>query len=52
MWMCENCVSGVGGLSMALFTRVHGWSVEELETFLVSVRKDMRDTRIHAYWNM
>jgi hypothetical protein len=52
MWTCENSIGGVGGLSVALFTRVLGWSVEELETFLVGVRREMRDTKIHAYWNM
>ncbi|KAG9238025.1 S-adenosyl-L-methionine-dependent methyltransferase [Amylocarpus encephaloides] len=45
----ENLVSGISGLSMALFTRVHGWSMEEVEVFLVNVRKDIMDTSIHSY---
>jgi hypothetical protein len=40
------------GISMALFTRGLGWSVEELEVFLVDVRREMKSTKIHAYWNM
>jgi hypothetical protein len=46
MLTCENLV---GGLSMALLTRVCGWSVEEVEAFLVNVRKEFKDTKIHAY---
>lgn len=50
MWHNENYCGGLSGLSMALFTRVLGMSPEELELFLVDVRKDMKDTKIHAYW--
>ncbi|APA11946.1 hypothetical protein SS1G_05495 [Sclerotinia sclerotiorum 1980 UF-70] len=50
MWHLENMTSGLMGISLALFTRVLGWSVEELEVFLVDVRKDMKDTSIHTYW--
>jgi hypothetical protein len=52
MWMCENFTSGLSGLSMALFTRGLGWTSEETETFLVTVRKDMKDTKIHGYYTM
>jgi len=40
------------GLSQALFTRGLGWSMEELEVFLVDVRKEMKDTKIHCYYNV
>lgn len=40
------------GFSMALFTRILGWSKEEVETFLIDVRKEMKDPKIHAYWQM
>jgi len=50
MWNCENFSAGVSGFSMALFTRVLGWTPEQLEVFLVDVRKEMKDTRIHAYF--
>ncbi|RDW57376.1 hypothetical protein BP5796_12826 [Coleophoma crateriformis] len=50
MWMMENTVYGVEGLCLALFTRALGWSKEKVEVFLVDVRKNMKDTSIHAYW--
>lgn len=40
------------GISVAIFTRVLGWNVDELELFLVDVRREMKDTSIHAYWSM
>lgn len=52
IWTCENMIGGVAGLSMALLTRVLGWSVEEVEAYLVNVRKEIKDTKIHSYWNM
>jgi hypothetical protein len=52
MWNYENIGAGLSGLSMALFTRGLNWSAEEVEIFLVDVRKDMRKLRIHAYWPM
>jgi len=33
-----------------LFTNILGWSVEEVEVFLVDVRKDVKSRSIHAYW--
>jgi hypothetical protein len=49
MWTCENLTSELSGISMAFFTRVLGMTPEETEVFLVNVRKDMKDTKIHAY---
>jgi hypothetical protein len=37
---------------MALFTRGLGWTKEELEVFLVEVRKSMKDKSIHGYYPM
>ncbi|GAB1317164.1 Methyltransferase [Madurella fahalii] len=50
MWTEQNFCGGIYGLSVALFTRALGWSAQELEVFLVNVRKDLRDRQIHAYW--
>ncbi|KAJ6442297.1 methyltransferase domain-containing protein [Purpureocillium lavendulum] len=50
MWTLENLGNGLSGLSMALFTRALGWSAEELEVFLMDVRKQMKDRSIHGYW--
>lgn len=49
MWYQENITRSLYGLSVALFTRGLGWTLEELEVFLVDVRKDMSDTKIHAW---
>ncbi|KAK3986727.1 S-adenosyl-L-methionine-dependent methyltransferase, partial [Cladorrhinum sp. PSN332] len=50
IWAEENFGGGIYGLSIAMFTRVLGWSVEEVELFLVDVRKDIKNKAIHAYW--
>ncbi|PHH58618.1 hypothetical protein CDD82_2826 [Ophiocordyceps australis] len=50
MWTYENLGNGASGLSMALFTRALGWKQEEVEVFLINVRKQMKDRSIHAYW--
>lgn len=50
MWQNENIASGLEGLSAALFTRVLGWSKEELDVLLAQARKEHKDTRIHSYY--
>ncbi|KNB16444.1 hypothetical protein FOXG_14305 [Fusarium oxysporum f. sp. lycopersici 4287] len=50
LWNYENLGNGASGLSMALFTRALGWTAEEVEVFLVDVRKDMRNHAIHGWW--
>ncbi|KAH6844809.1 S-adenosyl-L-methionine-dependent methyltransferase [Chaetomium sp. MPI-CAGE-AT-0009] len=50
MWSEHNFCGGMYGLSVALFTRALGWTPEQLEVFLVGVRKDLRNRQIHAYW--
>jgi len=52
MWTLENADPQLEGISMAIFTRFHGWSKQEVEIFVVDVRKEMRDTKIHVYWPM
>jgi hypothetical protein len=37
---------------MAMFTHVLGWTKPEVDVFLADVRKEMKDTKIHVYWNM
>ncbi|KAI1337094.1 S-adenosyl-L-methionine-dependent methyltransferase [Xylariaceae sp. FL0016] len=36
-------------MSMALFTRVLGWEADKLKELLEAVKRDVCDTRIHAY---
>ncbi|SPO07211.1 uncharacterized protein DNG_09905 [Cephalotrichum gorgonifer] len=49
-WTFENVGRNLYGLSVALFTRGLGWSMEEFEVFLVQVRKEMSDPKIHGYF--
>jgi SAM-dependent methyltransferase len=52
MWEMTNLLEGIEGFSMALFTKVLGWSRAELEVFLADVRKDVQNRKIHAYWRL
>lgn len=57
IWNLENMVSALGALTLALFTRPEnegglGWTREEAEVLLAGVRKDLKNTSIHAYWQM
>ena len=38
-------------MSLALFTRALGWSVDGLTIFLAQVRADLKNRNYHAYWN-
>jgi hypothetical protein len=49
MWYHENVTRNLYGLSVAHFTRGLGWSLAELVLFLVDIRKEMSDTKIHAW---
>ncbi|KAF4982962.1 hypothetical protein FZEAL_1532 [Fusarium zealandicum] len=51
-WSMENALSGLSAMSLALFTRVLGWTREDVEMFLVEVRKDLRNKNIHGYWRV
>jgi hypothetical protein len=45
----QNLTEGVASLSMAAFTRILGWTREEMEVFLVGVRSDLRNKEVHGY---
>jgi len=49
MWNQENITKSLYGLSVALFTRGLGWTLGELEVFLVDVRKEMSNVKVHAW---
>lgn len=51
-WNLVNSLDGLEGYSMALFTRAHGMSAEEVQVLMAGVRADMKNTKIHAYWPM
>ncbi|KAM5343496.1 hypothetical protein ACJ41O_012033 [Fusarium nematophilum] len=45
-----DAYQGLEALAMAAFTRVLGWSQDEVTVFLADVRKDLNNRSIHAYW--
>jgi SAM-dependent methyltransferase len=51
-WNLANALDGLEAYSLALFTRAHGMSIEEVQVFLADVRKDMKNPKIHSYWPM
>ncbi|PMD34320.1 S-adenosyl-L-methionine-dependent methyltransferase [Hyaloscypha variabilis F] len=51
LWFQHDLLEGLNS-NIALFTRVMGWSSEEVEALLVDVRKDVENRRVHAYVSM
>ncbi|KAK2809948.1 hypothetical protein FQN50_003362 [Emmonsiellopsis sp. PD_5] len=49
-WTMTNMLQGMQGIAMAPLTRGLGWSREQVERFLVDVRKDVLNRKIHCYW--
>lgn len=49
-WEMENLLSGVEGMTMRLFQKGLGWTEDEVQLFLVSLRKDIRNTSYHIYY--
>ncbi|RDW71010.1 hypothetical protein BP6252_07573 [Coleophoma cylindrospora] len=39
----------LNGMSTAALSRAFGWSVKQIDEFLVDVVKDIKDRRIHSY---
>lgn len=52
LWTMMNMLEALQGLSMRPFTQGLGWSTEEVEVFLIGVRRDVKDRGVHAYWPM
>ena len=52
MWNLINMGGNLEGLSLMLFTRGLGWSVEEVLVLVALVRKDLANRQFHAYWPM
>lgn len=52
MWAHEAIAGSLSGLTLGYFTRGLGWTMEEVEVFLVDVRKEMKDTKVHAWMPM
>lgn len=52
MWCLADFDEGLEGMVMALFTRVLGWSAEEVKILVAKARTDLKNRSIHAYWPM
>lgn len=50
-WNLLQCREGLAGFMLAPYTRVLGWTAEEVEVFTAKVRNDLKDSRIHSYCN-
>lgn len=48
----ENFNRGLQGFSLALLTKVLGWSKDSFDLFLTEVRNDITDRRRHYYWQI
>ncbi|KAL3299848.1 methyltransferase domain-containing protein [Colletotrichum asianum] len=51
-WVREACMAGIEPSCLALYTRVLGWTREEVLAFCAGVRSDFKNRNIHAYWNV
>jgi len=49
LWSMSNFLEGLPAISMAIMTRAHGMTREEVEVGMVDVRKDIKSKAIHAY---
>lgn len=41
---------GLQGIAMAPFTRALGWTKDQVEVFLVDIRKGLMDSKTHSYF--
>ncbi|KAF6825032.1 methyltransferase domain-containing protein [Colletotrichum musicola] len=51
-WVNAACLDGLEASCLAIFTRVLGWAREDVLAFCDEVRRDLKDTRIHAYFDV
>jgi hypothetical protein len=51
-WWGRSLLDGLQGFTMALFTRAFNWTAEEVEVYLVEVRKAIMDRSAHAYHSL
>jgi len=49
LWMQQDLLDGLHGMSVGLLTRGLGWSTERVELLLVGVRNDIKNRNIHTY---
>ncbi|KAK1542846.1 methyltransferase domain-containing protein [Colletotrichum paranaense] len=52
MWCRSITMESLEALSLALFTRVLGWSREETVVFCAGAREELRQQKVHAYFDV
>ncbi|WYZ41267.1 hypothetical protein EsH8_V_000162 [Colletotrichum jinshuiense] len=50
-WTQASLITGIEGISLGLFTRILNWEPEETMVFCTQVRDEVKDIRLHGYWN-
>ncbi|KAF9874707.1 hypothetical protein CkaCkLH20_07844 [Colletotrichum karsti] len=50
MWQNESMMEGLEGFTMAPLTRALEWTKDEVNIFLIDVRKEINNRKVHAYW--
>ncbi|KAI9829801.1 MAG: hypothetical protein M1826_005378 [Phylliscum demangeonii] len=51
MWNLLQIQQGMEAFTLAPLTRIMGWKVDEVQVLLANARKEMKDPKIHAYYN-
>lgn len=46
----ENLLYGLSGMVTRLFSKALKWSPEQVQVFLVDVRREIMNRNVHAYW--
>lgn len=47
-----NMTEGIQGLTLTLWTRCLQWTPEEVDFFLMDVRKEVKNKKIHSYYHL
>jgi hypothetical protein len=45
----EQFLDGLQGMAMGFYTRALGWIPQQVEVFLVDIRKDLKNPKDHSY---
>lgn len=46
-----NMTEGITGLSLKLFTRILGWTPDQVQAFIAEIRREVKNRRIHGYYH-
>jgi hypothetical protein len=47
-----NMQEGLEALTIKAFTKALGWSAEQVQVFMMDVRKQVRDRNVHSYYHL